>query len=94
MFNDRHLTAKQALIDFRIFLIVFSLVTLSGIFVLSFDVESATQLFIISSVLSMGVILFGVQYHARLTRETMAKMLGKNYLDFCICPFCEKNRNG
>ena len=37
-------------------------------------------------------ILTGIKYHSRLTRETIALMLGKDFKDYCNCDDCKMGR--
>ena len=89
---SKHLELKELWFYVKMAAVMFFIPAAVGFLSLSFDMLVATYAFALSSVYGVLVILFAISYHGRLQRETMAKMLGKDFMDFCVCRHCEKER--
>ena len=92
MFASKHTTLKELHEDQKTFVIMFIIVNIAGVGIMAFDIEAATLVFVIATMIGVLAIIVAITYHGRLQRETMAKMLGKDFMEFCMCEYCEKER--
>lgn len=88
----QHNTLESIFSYLKAYVIVFIISNGVGFVLLLFNIEGATVVFVLASFFGVFSILLTIVYHSRLQRETMAKMLGKDFMEFCPCEFCTNKR--